>query len=114
MSNINREKLVKSMVEIAESDGVKLSVKEMAIVEKAFEKAFINGVSQLEVEVQNNGKQKSEKLSLAGFITATAKFVEAGEARNPKTNTIVPTEAKTVPKIKIGKDFKDTVIEANK
>ena len=52
---------------------------------------------------------KNEEVKIIDGLTATAVFKEAREARSPLTGETVQVPAKFVPKMKIGKAFKDAV-----
>jgi DNA-binding protein HU-beta len=52
---------------------------------------------------------KNEEVKIFDGLTATAVFKEAHEARSPLTGGTVQVPAKYVPKMKIGKAFKDAI-----
>ncbi len=61
------------------------------------------------VEVVAEELQKGEKIALVGFGTFSAKKREARTAINPRTKAQVKVEATTVPTLKFGKAFKETI-----
>ena len=52
---------------------------------------------------------KGEKVQLVGFGTFESVQKSARECRNPQTGKTVKVAAKTAPKFKAGKDFKEAV-----
>ncbi len=61
------------------------------------------------VNIVQNSVKKSEDIAIAGFGTFTKSKRAARNARNPQTGETIKIKAKSVPKFKAGKAFKELV-----
>lgn len=69
----------------------------------------VNAVVSAFEEVITEAVARGDKVSLPGFLTFERSERSARTGRNPSTGESIQIPAATVPKVKVGKSFKDSV-----
>jgi DNA-binding protein HU-beta len=81
-----------------------------AVAERAGQPAnAVSAVLDAFESVVTESVARGDKVALAGFLTFERSERAARSGRNPSTGETIQIAAATVPKVKVGKSFKDAV-----